>query len=116
VLRKNLALVNTGLLKRLRTSLRLFQSFSIGQSWMKQTKNNSNWLTRRLKPENLASLRIENSIGDWGGSLPKQMASHSVELERIKSLHRACLAGQRKFMLGVDDREKEYKIYADEVK
>ncbi|MGM0951345.1 MAG: hypothetical protein ACQEW7_00050 [Pseudomonadota bacterium] len=74
------------------------------------------WLIRRFVPENMASSRINKSIGYWADSLPKHMASHSVDLESIKSLHFVWPAGQRKFMLAVDDREKEYKIYVNEIK
>tara|TARA_Y100001933_G_scaffold144155_2_gene142832 strand:+ start:1034 stop:1336 length:303 start_codon:yes stop_codon:yes gene_type:complete len=74
------------------------------------------WLIHRFKPENLASSRIKKSIGYWGASLCDHMASQRVELERIKSLHFVWPAGQRMFMLAVDDRKKEHKIYVNKLK
>ncbi len=73
------------------------------------------WFTRRFEPESLASSRIKKSIGYWGDSLPKHMASHNVELEKISSLKFLWPAGERKTMLAVDDREREYKIYVNEI-
>ncbi len=73
------------------------------------------WLTCRFEPVSLASSRIKKSIGYWSDSLPKHMASHNVELERMSSLKFLWPAGERKYMLAVDDREREYKIYVNEI-
>lgn len=74
------------------------------------------WKTRKFTPDTMASDRIKKSIGYWGDSLKKHLASHNVELEKLESLKFVWPAGQRKYMLAIDDRGKEYKIYVNEVK
>jgi hypothetical protein len=74
------------------------------------------WLEREFQPENLATSRIKKSIGYWGDSLPEHLASHNVDLGRLQSLRFVWPAKQRKFMLAVDDRGKEYKIFVNEIK
>ena len=74
------------------------------------------WKTRKFTPDIMGSERIKKSIGYWGDSLKKHLASHNVELEKLESLKFVWPAGQRKFMLASDNRGKEYKIYVNEVK
>ncbi|NMP01457.1 hypothetical protein HHE94_01785 [Pseudoalteromonas arctica] len=75
-----------------------------------------NWLTREFKPENLITPRIEKSIVYWGDSLEKHLSSQNVELAKLQSLYFRWPARKRKFMLALDDRGKEYKIYVNESK
>ena len=74
------------------------------------------WKTRTFTPDTMASDRVKKSIGYWGDSLNKHLASHNVELEKLESLKFVWPAGQRKYMLAFDDRGKEYKIYVNEGK
>jgi len=74
------------------------------------------WLTSRFKPEQLVSNRIKKSIGYWGDYLEKHLSSQNVDLDKISSLYFRWPAGQRKFMIATDDRNKEYKIYINETK
>ena len=75
-----------------------------------------NWLTREFMPSELATKRIKKSIGYWGDTLKKHLASHNVNIENIQSLYFKWPAGSRKYMLATDDRGKEYKIYVNETK
>ncbi len=74
------------------------------------------WLTRKFEPVQMASPRIEKSIGYWANSLKKHLSSQDVEIERLNTLFFKWPAGQRKFMFAIDDRGKEYKIYVNETK
>ncbi len=74
------------------------------------------WFTCKFQPAQLASPRIQKSIGYWAGSLKKQLSSQNVEIERLKSLHLKWPAGKRKYMVAVDDRGKKYKIFVNEIK
>lgn len=74
------------------------------------------WKTRKFSPEILESYRMKMSIGYWTDSLKDHLASHSVDLKIIESIKFLWPAGQRKFMLAIDDRGKQYKIYVSESK
>lgn len=73
-----------------------------------------NWLTREFKPVQLESERIKKSIDYWGDNLRKHCASHRVNLENLCSLLFIWPAGQRKYMLAIDDKGTEHKIYINE--
>ncbi|USD46851.1 hypothetical protein [Vibrio sp. SCSIO 43145] len=74
------------------------------------------WLTLKFEPNELATARINKSIGYWGSSLEKHLASQNVELAKLNSLKLVWPSSRRKFMLAIDDRGKEYKIYVNEIK
>jgi hypothetical protein len=74
------------------------------------------WFTGQFSPITLGTPRIQQSIGYWRDSLEKHLASQNVELKALSSLKFRWPAGQRRHMLALDDRGKEYKIYVNESK
>ena len=74
------------------------------------------WLSGGFEPGNLASERLTKSIGYWREWLEDHLASHNVDIERLHSVKFAWPARKRKFMLAIDDRGKEYKIYVNETR
>jgi hypothetical protein len=74
------------------------------------------WLDGRFTPESMATARIEASVECWRSGLEKHLASQNVDLTAICILKFCWPARGRKFMVAVDDRGKEYKIYVNESK
>jgi len=75
-----------------------------------------NWLSGHFIPEALATPRICKSIKCWRDGLEKQLASQNVDLSALSQLKFCWPANGRKFMVAVDDRGKNYKIYVNETK
>ena len=91
-----------------------FVADEIGKIHKKGYDIEINWLTREFRPAPLESERIKKSIGYWGDNLKKHCASHSVNLENLYSLSFVWPAGQSKYMLAIDDKGAEHKIYINE--
>lgn len=75
-----------------------------------------NWLTREFQPIKFETKRLKKSIGYWEDSLKKDLSSQNVDLKRLSSLYFKWPAKGRKYMIAIDDRGKEYKIYVNETK
>lgn len=69
------------------------------------------WKTGTFAPYQMRSPRIAESVNIYRARLPKHMASHGVEIERLVMLKLVWLANQRNYMEATDDRNKDYKIY-----
>lgn len=74
------------------------------------------WQTGVFSPATLVTPRVQKSIGYWKNGLKKQLVSQNVELEALTELKFRWPAGERKHMLALDDRGKEYKIFVNESK
>lgn len=74
------------------------------------------WLLCKFEPEHLATPRIKKSISYRCDSLKKQLSAQNVDFERLVSLKFIWPFKQRKYMLALDDKGKEYKIYVNEFK
>ena len=71
-----------------------------------------NWLTLEFKPSELSTERIKKSIDYWEDNLESNLLSQNVELKKLISLYFIWNADEnKKYMLAIDDRGKEHKVY-----
>jgi hypothetical protein len=74
------------------------------------------WLSRRFSPESRATLRIKKSIGYWSDTLAKHLKRQRVDIEKLSELRFRWPPGERKYMVAIDDRGAEHKVYVNETK
>jgi hypothetical protein len=74
------------------------------------------WLTGSFMPEILVTPRIQKSIGHYRDRLAQHLASHNVDLSALSLFVFSWPARGRKFMVAIDNRGKNYKIYVNESK
>lgn len=74
------------------------------------------WLKQEFSPGDQANERIMHSIAQMGFELKAYLFRENVDVYRLSSLSFFWPAKGRKYMLAVDDREKEYKIFVGENK
>ena len=74
------------------------------------------WLSGRFSPAEMGTPRFLKSVGFWKSHLEEHLASQNVNLNAISELKFRWPAQHRKYMLALDDRGKEYKIYVNESK
>jgi hypothetical protein len=74
------------------------------------------WLSGSFTPAARVTPRIEKSIGYWRNGLVEHLQSHNVDPTSIVDLKFRWPARQRKYMIAVDDRGKEHKMYVNESK
>ena len=74
------------------------------------------WLSGYFSPSEMGTPRVLKSVGYWKEHLEKHLASQNVDVNAISELKFRWPAHHRKYMLALDDRGKEYRIFVSESK
>jgi hypothetical protein len=74
------------------------------------------WLDGKFEPQSELTPRLRKSIGFWRGSLDSHLQRSGVERSALLSLKFCWPAKGRKYMVAIDDRKKEHKIFMNETK
>jgi hypothetical protein len=74
------------------------------------------WLTGRFAPADRMTPRIQKSIDGYRRDLPRHLLSQNVDPKAIVQICFRWPARQQKYMLAVDDRGQEHKMYVNEMK
>jgi hypothetical protein len=88
----------------------------LGQLHRQGTDIEVDWLTGRFAPSERATPRIQKSIERYRHDLARHLISQNVVPKAIVQLKFHWPARRRKYMLAVDDRGKEHKMYVNEMK
>ena len=74
------------------------------------------WVTGRFVPAGEMTPRIKKSIDAYRRDLARHLRSQNVDPDAIVQISFRWPARQKKYMVAIDDRGNEHKMYVNEIK